>query len=96
MGKERDKLIRRLGGIPLSEESPSDAELMERRMAWYVDRGHLPPEVEAVRNLLVGYGTLLSRDSVAQTVFGRGLDLLRLTRRSSGLRGLSRISPSLA
>jgi hypothetical protein len=65
-------------------------------MAWYADRGRSLPEIEAIRNLVVGYGTLLSRGSVAQTVFGRGLDLLRLTRRSSGLRGLSRISPSLA
>jgi len=33
-------------------------------MAWYADRGHLPPEVEAVRNLLVGYGTLLSEEPI--------------------------------
>ncbi len=71
MGKVRDKLIRRLGGTPVSDENPSDAELMARRLAWFAQKGQLPPEVEGIRSLLVGYGTLLSRKSVAHTV-GKG------------------------
>lgn len=49
MGKERDKLIRRYGGVPLSEEHPSDAELMRRYMDSYAREGRLPPEIAAIR-----------------------------------------------
>ncbi len=49
MGKERDKLIRRYGGVPVSEEQPSDAELMCRYMESYAREGRLPPEVAALR-----------------------------------------------
>ncbi|WP_293947636.1 hypothetical protein [Sneathiella sp.] len=49
MGKERDELIRRYGGVPISEEQPSDAELMRRYIESYSRRGRLPPEVEALR-----------------------------------------------
>jgi hypothetical protein len=68
MGEERDKLIRRLGEAPVSDQDLSDQDLVTRRTEYYADRGRLPPEIEAVRNLLVGYGTLMSRDSVAGTV----------------------------
>lgn len=49
MGKERDKLIRRYGGVPVSEERPSDAELMRRYMESYAREGRLPPEIAALR-----------------------------------------------
>ena len=49
MGKERDKLIRRYGGVPISEEQPSDEELVRRYFESYARKGRLPPEVEAIR-----------------------------------------------
>lgn len=49
MGKERDKLIRRYGGVPVSEERPSDAELMRRYIESYAREGRLPPEIAAIR-----------------------------------------------
>lgn len=49
MGKERDKLIRRYGGVPISEEQPSDTELMRRYVESYARKGRLPPEIEALR-----------------------------------------------
>lgn len=49
MGKERDKLIRRLGGVPVSEEHPSDSELIRRYMENYAREGRLPPEIAALR-----------------------------------------------
>lgn len=75
MGQERDRLIRRLGETPLSDEDPSHAEIMAGRMARYAREGRLPPEIEALREwpLVVGYGTLLSRASVARTV-GEGVE----------------------
>lgn len=45
MGKERDKLIRRYGGVPISEGQPSDSELMRRYMESYGREGRLPPEI---------------------------------------------------
>lgn len=70
MGEERDKLIRRLGGTPLSEEEISDAELLVRRMEGCGREGRLPPEIQALcdRTLLVGYGTLLDRASMKKTL----------------------------
>ena len=49
MGKERDELIRRYGGVPISKEQPSDAELMRRYMESYAREGRLPPEIAAIR-----------------------------------------------
>ena len=49
MGEERDKLIRRYGGVPVSEERPSDAELVRRYMESYARDGRLPPEIAAIR-----------------------------------------------
>ena len=49
MGKERDKLIRRYGGVPISEERPSDAELMRRYIESYAHKGRLSPEIAAIR-----------------------------------------------
>ena len=49
MGKERDRLIRRYGGAPVSEERPSDAELMRRYMDSYALEGRLPPEIAVIR-----------------------------------------------
>lgn len=50
MGKERDKLIHRYGGVPISEEQPSDAELMRRYVESYARKSRLPPEIEALRH----------------------------------------------
>ena len=49
MGKERDRLIRRYGGVPVSEERSPDAELMRRYMDSYAREGRLPPEIAALR-----------------------------------------------
>ena len=49
MGKERDKLIRRYGGVPISQEKPSDEELVRRYIESYASKGRLPPEIEAIR-----------------------------------------------
>jgi hypothetical protein len=78
MGKERDKLIRTLGEVPLSDSGLSDEELMEQSLDAYGKRGRLPPDVEALRRkmvlngerpaFLVGYGTLLNRASLASTL----------------------------
>lgn len=50
MGKERDKLIRRYGGEPISEEKPTNTMLMHRYMADYIRKGRLPPEIDSLRN----------------------------------------------
>lgn len=49
MGEERDRLIRRCGGVPVSDERLSYAELMRRYMAYYVHESRLPPEIETIR-----------------------------------------------
>ena len=49
MGKERDKLIRSLGGVSLSDQNPSDEEIVRLRMERYAREGRLPPEMEALR-----------------------------------------------
>ena len=49
MGKERDKLIRRYGGVPISEEQPSDEELLRRYFDSYARKGRLPSEILALR-----------------------------------------------
>lgn len=48
MGEERDKLIRRLGGTPVSDQDFSDEALAAPRMEYYAGRGRLPPETEAM------------------------------------------------
>ena len=86
MGEERDRLIRRLGAQPLSEETLSDGELMARRMEGYGREGRLPPEIQAIHDrsgtapvaagprLVVGYGTLLNRSSEALYALASALD----------------------
>ena len=49
MGAERDKLLRRLGERPLSEENLSDADLVRLYLEYYRKRGDLPPEIAALR-----------------------------------------------
>ena len=48
MGKERDRLIRSLGGTPLDESKYTDSEII--RIAWrtYFERGELPPELRKI------------------------------------------------
>lgn len=48
MGKERDELIRRYGVVPISEERPSDSELMRRYMESCAREGYLAPEIKAL------------------------------------------------
>ncbi len=50
MGEERDELIRRLGGVPVSDRDLSDADLMRMRIEYYARRGRLPPEIERIRD----------------------------------------------
>lgn len=49
MGEERDKLIRRLGGVPVSEEQLSDSELIRLYIESYAREGRLPPQSEVLR-----------------------------------------------
>jgi len=49
VAEERDKLIRRYGGVPISEECLSNVEMMRRYMESYARKGRLPPEIEALR-----------------------------------------------
>jgi hypothetical protein len=78
MGEERDNLIRRLGEVPRVDRDLPDAQLVKEAYRTYEAQGRLPPEVLSARRrsveeghrpgLLVGYGTLLSRASVATTL----------------------------
>ena len=43
MGKERDELIRRIGGVPVSDRCLTDAELQARYIRYYADKGQRPP-----------------------------------------------------
>ena len=45
MGKDRDELIRRLGGTPTSDLNLTDAEILQRARDTYWDRGKVPPEI---------------------------------------------------
>ena len=45
MGKERDELIRRLGGTPSSDLNLTDAEILQRARDTYWERGEIPPEI---------------------------------------------------
>ncbi len=49
MGKERDKLIRRQGGVPVSDQNVTDEELQARYVRYYAHKGRLPPKIEAIR-----------------------------------------------
>ena len=49
MGKERDKLIRRLGGVPVSDRNLTDEELQMRYIRSYTSKGKLPPEIAMIR-----------------------------------------------
>jgi hypothetical protein len=49
MGKERDRLIRRLGGRPLADENSSDERLVQAYFDYYRRAGRLPPEIAALR-----------------------------------------------
>lgn len=72
MGKRRDKLIPHRGGAPLTGETPPEGELARRNTNFPATRGSLPSEIVGTRRLLVGYGTLLSKESVADTVGDAG------------------------
>lgn len=48
MGKERDELIRRLGGTPLDEYEMSDEEILERARETYRKRGDVPPDIRSM------------------------------------------------
>ena len=52
MGKERDKLIRRLGGVPVSDRNLTDEELQDRYVRYYARKGQLPPEITMIRKNL--------------------------------------------
>jgi hypothetical protein len=63
MGKERDKLIRRYGGVPLADEHLSDAELMRRHVESYARTNRLPPEIEAIRRKKAAPAAVTSDDA---------------------------------
>ena len=48
MGKERDELIRRLGGTPVSDMNLSDREIIELAWDTYYKRGELPPAIREI------------------------------------------------
>jgi hypothetical protein len=45
MGKDRDELIRRMGGIPSSDLNLTIAEILQRARDTYWERGEIPPEI---------------------------------------------------
>lgn len=45
MGKERDELIRRLGGTPISKLNLTDEEIERLARETYTKRGEIPPDV---------------------------------------------------
>ena len=49
MGEERDKLIKRMGQIPVSErEDLTDEDLQRLRIEYYAKKGQKVPEIEAL------------------------------------------------
>jgi hypothetical protein len=48
MGKERDELIRRLGGKPISDLNLTDQEIIELAWDTYFKRGELPPVIREI------------------------------------------------
>ena len=45
MGKERDELIRRLGGTPVSDLNLTDEEIEQLERETYTKRGKVPPDI---------------------------------------------------
>ncbi len=45
MGKERDELIRRLGGKPISELNLTDEDIERLARESYKKRGEIPPDI---------------------------------------------------
>lgn len=45
MGKERDELIRRLDGTPISDLNLTDEEIERLARETYTKRGEIPPDV---------------------------------------------------
>ncbi|OPX33471.1 hypothetical protein B1H10_05845 [candidate division KSB1 bacterium 4484_188] len=45
MGKERDRLIRSLGGIPINDLNLTDAEILQFARDTYWERGEIPPDI---------------------------------------------------
>jgi len=45
MGKERDELIRRLGGKPISELNLTDEDIERMARDSYTKRGEIPPDI---------------------------------------------------
>ena len=45
MGKERDRLIRSLGGIPINDLNLTDAEILQFARDTYWERGVIPPDI---------------------------------------------------
>ncbi|MEJ2637011.1 MAG: hypothetical protein P8184_17200 [Calditrichia bacterium] len=48
MGKERDELIRRLGGTPVSDLNLTDQEIIELAWDTYYKRGEQPPAIREI------------------------------------------------
>ncbi len=48
MGKERDKLIRQLGGTPVSDLNLSQDEIIQFAWDTYLKRGELPPTLREI------------------------------------------------
>ena len=63
MGKERNELIRRYGGVPVAEERLSDTKRMRRYVQSYADEGRLPPEIEAIRRKTAALAALVADDT---------------------------------
>lgn len=45
MGKERDELIRRLGGIPINALNLTEEEIERLARETYTKRGEIPPDI---------------------------------------------------
>jgi hypothetical protein len=48
MGKERDALIRRLGGTPVDEFKLSEEKILELAWDTYIKKGEIPPYIQAL------------------------------------------------
>ncbi len=48
MGKERDKEIRELGGIPLNDLNLSDKKILQLARDTYWKRGEVPPDIQRI------------------------------------------------
>ena len=54
MGKERDRLIRSIGGTPLSDLNLTDAEIMQLARNTYWERGEVPPDIQRIPDEIKG------------------------------------------